>query len=121
MKTRGIVGVIGSVAVLLIALFEVTFPLDAGSGYETALADPVVEADYMRCYREKDLEMHRAVFDTIDNPDVQKEMISTNRERIATECRELFPEKMITVREPARFNIVDLKPRFWGKLTESVE
>jgi len=104
-------------AVLLIVaifiFFDVSFPLELASSYEAQVPDSSVEAEYERCYLERDREMHQVAFGTIDNPDVQREFISTNRERIARECRELIPERLVTVREPARFNVVDLKPRFW--------
>lgn len=102
-----------AVFLAIFVLFEVTFPFDIASSYETEVPDPAVEADYERCYQEKDKEMHRRVFATVDNPDVQKEYILTNRERIAHECRDQFPERLITVRQSSRFNLVDLKPRFW--------
>lgn len=57
--------------------------------------------------------MHRAVFAAIDNPDVQKEMISTNRDRIASECRQQFAEMTVTIERDVELNLVDLKPRFW--------
>ena len=83
-------------------------------GTETVTSlDPDAEAEYIRCYEERDKEMHRAVFAAIDNPDVQKEMISTNRDRIAIECRQRFPEKMISVEREVSLNLIDLKPRFW--------
>jgi hypothetical protein len=110
---RRTIGLAISVFLAILVFFEVTFPFDISSSYETKVPDPAVEADYERCYQEKDKEMHRRVFATVDNPDVQKEYISTNREQIARECREQFAERLITVRQPSRFNLVDLKPRFW--------
>jgi hypothetical protein len=113
MSIRRTTALLISVIVTISIFFEVTFPLDIASSYESEAPDPAIEAQYTGCYREKDQEMHRDVFSRVDNPDVQKELISSNRERIARECRELFPEHLITVQEPARFNLVDLKPRFW--------
>lgn len=101
------------VLVAVFVLFEVTFPLDVASPYESVIPDPAVEAEYLNCYEEKDKAMHRVAFSTIDNPDVQKEYISTNRDRIARECRLQFPEELIKVLQPARFNLVDFEPRFW--------
>lgn len=94
-------------------LFEVRLPLDFARIEFVQVPDPDVEAEYGRCYEERDAAMHRAVFDAIDNPDVQKEMISTNREKIARECRQRFPEQMITVDKEVATNLVNLKPRFW--------
>jgi len=103
----------GVVVVILLVLFDVTFPFDVAPARDTESPDPIVEAEYLSCYQEKDKEMHGVAFGTIDNPDVQKEFISTNREHIARECRLEVPEELITVQEPSRFNLIDLKPRFW--------
>ena len=97
----------------LVALFDIDLPLDFGGRFSIQAPDPVVEEEYDDCYQVKDEAMHGAVFAAIDNPDVQKEMISTNRERIARECRQLFPQKMITVEQQTPLNLVDLSPRFW--------
>ena len=94
-------------------LFEVRLPLNFARIEAVQAPDPDVEAEFWRCYEERDEAMHRAVFGAIDNPDVQKEMISTNRENIARECRQRFPEEMIRVERAVATNLVDLKPRFW--------
>ena len=126
--------VIAILAVL--AFFEVEFPLEfAGPGEasqedgriridlfegrrqptegEAKVADPAIEAAYDECFAAKDEEIHTRAFGTIDNPDVQKEFITSNRARAAAECRALHPEKMITIETPARFRVVTLRPRFW--------
>jgi len=113
MKIRSAARFLALAIIGTFVFFEVTFPLDISSASEAEVPDPVVEAEYARCYQERDEAMHRVAFGTIDNPDVQKEFISANRERIARECRELVPEQLITVLQPARFNLVDFRPRFW--------
>ena len=100
-------------ALVLVALFEISLPLDFGGVEVIQAPDPVVEENYAACYQEKDGEMHRAVFGAIDNPDVQREMISTNRERIARECRQSYPQKMITAEQQTPLNLIELKPRLW--------
>ena len=110
---RKIIVLLTLVIIAIFVLYDVSLPLVVASSYETSAPDPAIEAEYLGCYEAKDAAMHRVAFGTIDNPDVQKEYISTNRERIAQECRKQVPEKMIVVQEPARFNIIDLKPRFW--------
>lgn len=109
-KTIGLAALLG---IATFVLFDVSFPFDISPSHETEIPDPSVEAQYRDCYQRKDQEMHEVAFGTIDNPDVQKEFISTNRERIARECRQAIPEQLITIDEPSRFNLVDLKPRFW--------
>ena len=98
---------------MVAALYDVDLVFDIALPGERREPDPAVEDAYARCYRERDDEIHATAFGTIDNPDVQKEFISSNRARAARECRELHPEVLIIVREPARFNLVDLTPRFW--------
>lgn len=97
----------------LYIFFDVSVPFDIAPATDATVPDPGVEAQYDKCYTEADRAMHEVAFATIDNPDVQKEYISTNRERIARDCRRRFPEQLITVQQPSRFNIFDVKPRFW--------
>lgn len=92
--------------VLLVVLFEVS----VSPSITREVVDPAVEAQYAACYHEKDDEIHDTAFGTIDNPDVQKEYITSNRARAAAECRALFPESTTTVEEPGGFS---LRPRFW--------
>jgi len=93
-------------AVLVMVLFEI----DISPSTTTEIADPAMEAQYRVCYQQKDDEIHATAFATIDNPDVQKEFIISNRARASAECGALHPESMIVVDEPWRF---DLRPRFW--------
>lgn len=72
----------------------------------------VQEQRYADCVAARDEAIHRRAFDTIDNPDVQREYISAHRETARAECRERYPEQLVTVRLPLRFNLVDLAPRF---------
>lgn len=99
--------------IVLFIFFDVSVPFDVAPATDTTVPDPGVEAQYEKCYAEEDRAMHEVAFATIDNPDVQKEYISTNRERIARDCRRRFPERLITVQQPSRFDIFDVKPRFW--------
>jgi hypothetical protein len=99
--------------IITILLFEVNFVLDWGGSVVREFPDPSVESEYKRCYQEADKRIHDTAFGTIDNPDVQKEFISSNEARAAAECRALYPEVMIRTEESADFNLVDLKPRFW--------
>ena len=70
------------------------------------------EARFARCVEERDAEIHRDAFGTIDNPDVQREFITSNRQRARRECREAFPEMMHEVERPFRFNLIDLELRW---------
>ena len=112
-KKRRIIAALAVVLAGLFLLFDVDFVLDVSGSRESRIADPAIEAQYEACYAARDDEIHATAFGTIDNPDVQKEYITSNRARAAAECRALHPESIMTVVEPARFNLVDLAPRFW--------
>lgn len=113
MTKRRIIVAIAVFLAGLFLLFDVDFVMDIAGPAESQIADPEVEARYQACYAARDEEIHTTAFGTIDNPDVQKEFITSNRARAAAECRALHPESIITVIEPPRFNLVDLTPRFW--------
>jgi len=107
------IGYLSLAGILFITFFEVKFVPQFSLPTETRVPDPTVEADYQRCYQAQDAEIHKKAFDTIDNPDVQKLYITTNRARARAECRKLYPESMITVEQSLRFNLFDLTSRFW--------
>ena len=90
--------IISGLAVLIVGVF-VLFEVDirVGAGDDAQVPNPAVEAAFDACYAEKDDEIHTTAFGTIDNPDVQKEFITSNRARAVSECRALHPERLITV------------------------
>lgn len=96
-----------------IVLYDIDLKFDVVLPGESVVPDSEAEAAFQRCFREKDDEIHTTAFGTIDNPDVQKEFITSSRARAERECRAMHPEATITVPEPLRFDIVDLTPRFW--------
>ena len=87
--------------------FEWTWPDSVNT------TDDGQEALFEQCYADRDEEIHRTAFGTIDNPDVQKEFITNSRTRARSDCRREFPEKTTEVETPFRFNLIDLAPRFW--------
>ena len=99
--------------IVTLVLFRVRFVFDFALPQDIEVADPAIEAAFESCYREQDHDIHVAAFGTIDNPDVQKEYISSNRARAERDCRSRHPAKKMTVAAPFRFNLVDLEPRFW--------
>ena len=102
------VGAIVLPMVLLWVLFEARFNFQFSLPGEKSVTDSGQEARYAACYAERDKEIHRLAFGTIDNPDVQKLFILSNRAVAASECRQLFPEQMTTIEDKFRFNLVDL-------------
>lgn len=97
--------------IAFVVLFEVNF--GAGNAGGRQVPDPEIEAAFEACYAEKDQEIHATAFATIDNPDVQKEFITSNRARAVAACRELHPERLVTVDEDGGSLPVRLTPRFW--------
>lgn len=102
---------IGAIVALL-ALFEVRFDPQFSLPGESQKPALDQEARYAACYADRDREIHDVAFGTIDNPHVQKLYIKNNRDEAAVECRQQFPERLITVDEPFRFNVFDLRLRF---------
>ena len=93
--------------------YEIDMVLDFGGTTTVVKPDPVSEALYLNCYEEKDERMHAEAFGTIDNPDVQREFISANRQRIEAECRAEHPPKSVEIVEESPLNLIDMKARFW--------
>ena len=102
---------IGALAALFV-LFEVRLDFQYSLPAASQQPDLDQEARYAACYADRDREIHDVAFGTIDNPDVQKLYIKNNRDKAAAECRQRFPEQLVTVDEPFRFNVVDLHFRF---------
>jgi hypothetical protein len=100
-------------ALLLVMLFEVRFVFDISSASTREVPDPAAEEAFTACYEDRDEAIHETAFGTIDNPDVQREFITSERAVARRECREQFPAATIVIEEPARFDILELTPRFW--------
>lgn len=105
--------IVASIFLLVVAMFEIDLQVEMALPRETTQPDPLVEAEFARCYEQKDHEIHATAFGTIDNPDVQKEYISANRAKARRECRALHPQAMVMVRQPLRFKLFELSPRWW--------
>ena len=97
----------------MLVLYEVTLDPQFALPMSSEKPDAEQEARYLDCYEKRDTEIHRAAFGSIDNPDVQKEFINTNRAQAAAACRTEYPVRSETVSTPFRFNLIDLSPRFW--------
>ncbi|RLA36802.1 MAG: hypothetical protein DRR15_03815 [Gammaproteobacteria bacterium] len=106
-------GIIAVAIALTITLYDVQLDPDFSLPGEIEQTDAAQEALYMQCYELRDEQIHDTAFATIDNPDVQKEFINTSRARAASECRDEYPQQLVTVRRPFRLNLVDLHARYW--------
>jgi hypothetical protein len=58
---------------------------------EPAKAKSRQEILFEECVAARDHEIHRKTFATVDNPDVQREMLATQKEIAIKECRKQFP------------------------------
>ena len=101
-KKTAWIAVVSLIAVIV--LFDVSVNFEFSMPRDGAQADPEREAQYQACFEEKDAEIHRIAFATIDNPDVQKEFINTNRAGARGDCRQAYPMQMKMIKEPFRFN-----------------
>jgi len=107
------IGILLLAGALVPVFYHVELVLDVALPGEADVADPAVEAAYEACYATKDHELHATAFGTIDNPDVQREFINSHRAAARAECRKAHPASTVRVATPARFNLVDLEPRYW--------
>jgi hypothetical protein len=62
---------------------ETSQPVETGQPNHDAL--------FEECVATKDRRIHKEVFATVDNPDVQRELLATRKERAIRECREHYP------------------------------
>lgn len=113
-RTRRLLFLAALLAVVVVLFWEVSFNPVLRLPAEVEKPDPAREALFTACLEARDREIHRRAFATIDNPDVQREYITAHRETAREDCRRKFPVRMTTVREPLRFNLIDLEPRFGG-------
>ena len=98
--------------IVLFVLFDVRINFEISLASQSSQLDAQQEARYVACYAARDKEIHDVAFGTIDNPDVQKLYILNNRKRAAMACRQRFSEQWISVEEPFRFNVIDLRFRY---------
>ena len=99
-------------AVIVLLLFDVDVNPRMSLPGETEAIDPEQEARYEACVEEQDRIVHGETFAAIDNPDVQREVLTTRKSEAKRECRERYPERTTVVEVPFEFNIVDLEFRY---------
>lgn len=109
---KKILVVLGVALLLLIILFEIHIDFQFSMPHEIEVADPEQETQYQACVDERDAEIHKVAFGTIDNPDVQREYLSTHKDIAKAECRLAYPERKITEQQPFRLKVVELEFRF---------
>ncbi|MDX1481466.1 MAG: hypothetical protein R3315_07315 [Woeseiaceae bacterium] len=103
---------------LLVAAVAVPVLFDVSVDYRLTLphskerADPQQEALYAACVERRDREIHAEVFERIDNPDVQREILYRRMQEAKAACQEEHPARTITVDVPFEFNLIDLAWRY---------
>jgi hypothetical protein len=100
------------VLLAILVLFEINLDLQFSLPREVVELDAQQEMRYVHCVQVRDTEIHRVTFANIDNPDVQREYLSTEKDKAKATCRAEFPGIQTTSKEPFRFNVVDFKFRY---------
>lgn len=100
------------ILLIVLLLFDVRLDFQFSMPREVVELDAAVETRYTQCVELRDKEIHRVVFATIDNPDVQREYLATQKDKAKAECRSKFPAHEITVQQPFRFKLLELKFRY---------
>ncbi|MBJ90636.1 MAG: hypothetical protein CMO98_12355 [Woeseia sp.] len=113
MNMSNFIGVFLIAGALTIVFFKVTFEFGMVPEKYTEIPDPAVEKRYKGCYQAKDDNIHTTAFGMIDNPDVQKEFITSSRAEAQSLCRATYPERLISIKIPEKRNLIDFEPRFW--------
>jgi len=91
MNRRVVAWLVGVGALICIVLLKISHDIKSSPGTETGALDSEQEKRFQACVAERDREIHRRVFSTIDNPDVQREYLSTQKEIAIGECRLKYP------------------------------
>lgn len=98
--------------VILLVLYDVDVNPELQLARSLEIPDAAQEERFLTCVAERDAVIHEETFATIDNPDVQREVLATRKERAARDCRAAFPARTVTIEEPFHFNLVDLEFRW---------
>ena len=64
---------------------------DSPPGDDVAPAESRQTTPFLQCVEDRDRKIHQEVFATVDNPDVQRELLITRKEQAMRMCREQFP------------------------------
>lgn len=113
LKSKRLLWAAAATLVVFLLFFDVSLNPEFSLPAEKSVPDANQEAQFQDCFDSRDTEIHHQAFGTIDNPDVQKEFISSHRAAAEKTCRSNYPQEMVTVRSPLRVNLFDIRPRFW--------
>ncbi len=110
-KKTAVISVTALLIVILI-LFDIDIEPKFSLPRDVETLDLEQETRFQSCVDERDRFIHAETFGTIDNPDVQREILATEKDKAVRECRGFYPEYRVTSSEPFHFNIIDLKFRY---------
>lgn len=110
MRTALLVAVAAMIALLI--AFDVQLNPEFALPRTVERPDAAQEAKFAACVAERDGRIHEETFARIDNPDVQREVLAARKADAKRACRAEFPQRTVTVEEPMRINLIDLRPRF---------
>ena len=99
--------------ILFNLLYKINFFWNLTSVSIINIPEPEIEENYIKCYQEADASIHVDAFNSIDNPDVQREYISSMRKEAQKKCRSDFPEEVVTLEVPRERKFFNIKARFW--------
>jgi hypothetical protein len=89
MSTMRIAALLVLIVLLLAAIAWHILQAPAGLGGSAPTQSPQ-EILYEECVAKRDREIHENTFATIDNPDVQREVLATRKDIAKRECREMY-------------------------------
>ena len=110
-KKKAVLSAAAVVAITLM-LFDITIDFELSMPREDEILDAAQEARFDACLDQRDRIIHTETFSNIDNPDVQREILLTEKERAAAACRVKFPERRVAIEMPFQFNVLDFEFRY---------
>jgi hypothetical protein len=103
----------GAAALCLLLIFvDVSIDFRFSMPQDVQVVDAAREAQYQACVDERDAQIHEIAFGTIDNPDVQREFLSTHKDQAKAECRLEYPARMTIVAQPFQLRLLAFEYRF---------
>jgi len=97
---------------IVFLLFDVRLNFNMVLPSTIKIADEAQELLYLDCIKNEDRIIHQETFSLIDNPDVQREVLITKKERAARNCRAKFPLFYKSKDQAFQFNLIDFEYRY---------
>ena len=101
-----------SIVIIGVFFFEIETNVRFAFPKKIEILDSSQELIYLKCVEARDKIIHAQTFSSIDNPDVQREVLSARKNQALAECRGLHPAKMVEINQSFEVNIFDFKYRY---------